>query len=71
MLVHKYELFKIEPNESISGMFIRFTDIINNLKNLGRAYTDDELCRKKYFDHFRIHGKLKSRQSKKQRTCQL
>ena len=30
MLVHKYELFKIEPNESILGMLTRFTDIINN-----------------------------------------
>ena len=46
MLVHKYELFKMKSNESIPGMFTRFTDIINNLKNLGRAYTNAELCRK-------------------------
>ena len=46
MLVHKYELFKMEPNESILGMFTRFIDIINNLKNLGRAYTNAKLCRK-------------------------
>ena len=36
----------MEPNESISGIFIRFIDIINNLKNLDRAYTDAELCKK-------------------------
>ena len=26
ILVHKYELFKIEPNESISGMYTWFTN---------------------------------------------
>ena len=30
MLVHKYELFKIETNETIIGMFTHFIDIINN-----------------------------------------
>ena len=44
--VYKYELFKIEPNESILGMYTRFTDIVNNLKNLDKSYTDFELCRK-------------------------
>ena len=33
MLVHKYELFKIKPNESITDMYPCFTDIVNNLKN--------------------------------------
>ena len=46
MLVHKYELFKIEPTETIIGMYTRFTDIVNNLKNLGKVYTDADLCRK-------------------------
>ena len=46
ILVHKYKLFKIEPNESISGMYTRFIDIINNLKNLDKSYTDSKLCRK-------------------------
>ena len=35
MLVHKYELFKIEPTETITSIYIRFTDIVNNLKNIG------------------------------------
>ena len=46
MLVHKYELFKMEPNETIMGIYTRFTDIVNNLKILEKANTDSELCRK-------------------------
>lgn len=46
ILVHKYELFKMEPNETISCMFTRFTDIINGLKNLGKSYTNSKLVRK-------------------------
>ena len=46
MLVHKYELFRMESNETITDMFTRFTDIINNLKNLEKLYTDSDLCRK-------------------------
>ena len=46
MLAHKYELFKIEPNESIISMYTRLTNIVNNLKNLGKVYTDANLCRK-------------------------
>ena len=46
MLVHKYELFRMESNESITDMFTRFTDIINNLKNLEKLYTDSDLCKK-------------------------
>ena len=46
MLVHKYELFKIEYDESITEMFTHFTDIINGLKSLGKSYTNSELVRK-------------------------
>ena len=46
MLVHKYELFKMKPTESIIGMYTRFTNIVNNLKNIGKVYTDVDLCRK-------------------------
>ena len=45
MLVYKYELFKMEPTESIIGMYTRFTNIVNNLKNLDKVYTDRDLCR--------------------------
>ena len=27
-------------------MYTRFTDIVNNLKNLSKVYTDADLCRK-------------------------
>ena len=43
MLVHKYELCKMEPNESILNMFTRFTNIINFLKSFGKDYTNSEL----------------------------
>ena len=46
MLVYKYELFKIEPTESIIGMYTRFIDIVNNLKNLSKVYIDADLCKK-------------------------
>ena len=46
MLVHKYKLFKIEPIEIITSMHIRFTNIVNILKNLDKVYNDGDLCRK-------------------------
>ena len=46
MLVHKYELFKMKPNESITNMLTRLTNIINSLKSLGKGYTNSELVRK-------------------------
>jgi len=36
MFVHQYELFKMQPDETIKEMFTRFIDITNNLKSLGR-----------------------------------
>ncbi|RDY05820.1 hypothetical protein CR513_10293, partial [Mucuna pruriens] len=38
MLVHQYELFKMEDNETIDLMFGRFQTIINNLRSLGITY---------------------------------
>ena len=46
MLVHKYELFKMESDETITCIFTCFTDIMNNLKNHGKSYTDSKLFRK-------------------------
>ena len=46
MLVHKYKLFKIEPTESITCMYTRFIDIVNNLKNLGKVQTDADCTEK-------------------------
>ncbi|XP_059627739.1 uncharacterized protein LOC132270577 [Cornus florida] len=46
ILMHQYELFHMNENESISAMFVRFTDIINGLKHLGRTMTNSDLVRK-------------------------
>ena len=43
MFVHQYELLKMQPDETIKEMFTRFTDIMNNLKSLGKTYTNEEL----------------------------
>ena len=43
MLVHNYELFKMDKNEP---MFTRFTNILNALKNLGKLYSTSENVRK-------------------------
>ena len=46
MLVHKYEFFKMEHDESITEIFTHFTDIINGLKNFGKSYSNSDLVRK-------------------------
>ena len=46
MFVHQYKLFKMQPDETIKEMFTRLTDITNNLKSLGKTYTNEEMVRK-------------------------
>ena len=46
MLVHTYEMFKMEPSETISDIYTRFTNIINSLKSLRKVYTNQELVNK-------------------------
>ena len=46
MLVHSYELFKMDENETIIEIFTRFTGIINELNALGRIYANFNLVRK-------------------------
>ena len=46
MLVHKYELFQMKHDESITQMYTRFTDIINDLSSLGKEYSMSEKVRK-------------------------
>ncbi|XP_059654962.1 uncharacterized protein LOC132301750 [Cornus florida] len=46
ILMHQYELFHMNEDETISAMFVRFTDIINGLKHLGRTMTNSDLARK-------------------------
>ena len=46
MLVHNYELFKIELYETIMKMFTRFTNILNGLKSFRGDYTNsDVVCK--------------------------
>ena len=42
MFIHKYELFKIEQNKTITEIFTRFSDIIYDLKGLDKSYTNNE-----------------------------
>ena len=46
MLTHSYELFKMNEIETISDMFDRFITIMNELKNLGKVYTNQENVKK-------------------------
>ena len=46
MLVQDYELFRMKPEETISEMFARLTQLTNGLKALGKEYTNAELVRK-------------------------
>ena len=46
LLVHKHELLKMEPIQSITNMFTRFTDIVNSLKSHDKDYTNSDLVRK-------------------------
>ncbi|VFQ68672.1 unnamed protein product [Cuscuta campestris] len=46
ILLHEYELFSMNENESIDSYFERFSTITNNLDTLGKYYTDHELVRK-------------------------
>ena len=42
LLIHKYEIFKIEQHESISDIFSKFINIINALNGLGKTYSNYE-----------------------------
>ena len=48
MLVHNYELFKNDANESIGDTFTRFTNILHALKNILKVYSTLENVRKKF-----------------------
>ena len=39
VLVHRFEMFKMNDKETIGEMFTQFTDIINSLIALGKVYT--------------------------------
>ncbi|XP_077228504.1 uncharacterized protein LOC143861459 [Tasmannia lanceolata] len=43
MLISDFEAFEMHEGESISNMFTRFTNIVNELNALGKTYTNYEL----------------------------
>ena len=44
--INQYELFKMQSDESIKDIFTHFIDITNNLKSLGKTYSNKEIVRK-------------------------
>ncbi|MQM22314.1 hypothetical protein Taro_055364 [Colocasia esculenta] len=46
ILVTQYERFQMQPGESITQMFSRFTDITNRLASLGKTYEMGDMVRK-------------------------
>ncbi|XP_077215726.1 uncharacterized protein LOC143850352 [Tasmannia lanceolata] len=46
MLISDFEAFEMHEGESISDMFTRFTNIVNELNVLGKTYTNYELVQK-------------------------
>ena len=43
ILVHRFELFKMKENETISEIVTRFASITNSLASLGKEYTQVEV----------------------------
>ena len=58
MFFSEYEAFHMKNNESISKMYARLTLITNDLKSLGKTYSEYELIRK-FLDHSLLYGTLK------------
>ena len=46
LAVQKFDSFKMKEGETLDQLDIRFTEIINELTNLGRVYTNPEMNRK-------------------------
>lgn len=42
ILLGNYELFKMKSDETVTQIFIRFTDIVNALANQRKRFTDGE-----------------------------
>ena len=44
--MHDFELFRMEPSETIGDMYTWFTDVVNGLKALGKSFSNFELVNK-------------------------
>uniref|UniRef100_A0A803MU64 UBN2 domain-containing protein n=1 Tax=Chenopodium quinoa TaxID=63459 RepID=A0A803MU64_CHEQI len=46
LIMSKYELFAMNKNEKINDCFRRFMTIVNDLRSLGKSFSDEDLVRK-------------------------
>ena len=46
LLMHDFELFRMEPSKTIVDMYTHFTDVVNSLKVLGKSFSNLELVNK-------------------------
>ena len=46
LLMYSFELFRMEPSETIGDMYTRFMDVVNGLKALGKSLSNFELVNK-------------------------
>ena len=46
ILLHDFELFRMQPSETIGDMYTRFTDVVNSLRALGKCFSDFEFVNK-------------------------
>ncbi|CAL9113183.1 unnamed protein product [Musa textilis] len=46
ILMHDFEVFRMQPSETIGDIYTRFTDVINSLRALGKSFLDFELVSK-------------------------
>ena len=46
ILLHDFELFQMQPSETIGDMYTRFTDVVNNLRVLGKSFSNFDLVSK-------------------------
>ncbi|GAV71767.1 LOW QUALITY PROTEIN: zf-CCHC domain-containing protein/DUF4219 domain-containing protein/UBN2 domain-containing protein, partial [Cephalotus follicularis] len=67
MLVREYKMLSMKENETISSMFVRFTNIINSVQSLNKCYTNSEMVRKiiRRFKRFLAKKKFDSKSHKK------
>ena len=61
LLSNQYEMFKMQPNESITSWFDQYTTIVNQLNQLGRVIPEDELLKRLLMSlHKSLSEKLKA-----------
>ena len=46
LLSNQYEIFKMQANESVTSWFDRYTTIVNQLNQLGRVISKDEMVKR-------------------------